>query len=107
MSHVIRRINDANHAQTDTGEWVHRSREMHLPSHRRVYPVLQTSIHFCFREPGSYQSRPGSTIFCTCGAPAGIFNFDAYRKFTEINNGEVVACVSLMQYGVHADGSHE
>ena len=48
-----------------------------------------------------------STIFCTCGSPAGVFEYAAYRRFQDENIGSVVACISLMQYGVHADGSHE
>lgn len=105
MAHEIRRHGDANSAQTVDNEWVHRSREMFLPSHQQVYRCLPTSLHFVFREPKP-NGRPGSTIFCTCGAPAGIFNVEAYGRFAS-NMGEVVACTYLMQYGVHADGSHE
>lgn len=106
MSHVIKHHNDPNHAITITGEWVSRSKEIFIPSHNQVYPCLPTSMHFVYREP-NMEGRRGSTLFCTCGSPAGVFERTAYWRWTEINYGTVVACVELIQQGKHADGSHE
>ncbi len=106
MSHVIRKHGDANSAQTIDGQWISRSKEIYVPSHHRAYPCLPTSLHFCFRDPHP-NGRPGSTMFCTCGSPAGVFDFTAYGRWTGINHGEVIACVEFIQQGRHADGSHE
>lgn len=106
MSHIIKHFNDPNHAQSVTGEWISRSREIYLPSHHRAYPCLPTSMHFVFREP-NMEGRRGSTLFCTCGSPAGVFEWTAYRRWTSINIGTAVACVEFIQQGKHADGSHE
>lgn len=106
MTHQIRRHDDANHAITVDGTWISRSREMYLPSHKRAYPCLPTSLHFVFREP-NMEGRRGSTIYCTCGSTAAVFDRTAYRRWTETNYGEVIACLHLIQNGVHADGAHE
>lgn len=106
MSHIIRRHNDANHAQTLTGQWVSREKEIRLESHHQSYPLLHTSLHFCFKDP-SEEGNHASTIFCTCGSPAAVFTYGAYRRFQSKNEGEVIACIEFIQQGVHADGSHE
>lgn len=106
MAHEIRRFGDANHAQTITGEWISRSKEIYVPSHHAAYACLPTSMHFCFREP-NMEGRRGSTMYCTCGSPAGVFDYTAYRRWTSINYGTAIACVEFVQQGVHADGSHE
>lgn len=106
MSHQIRRHGDANHAQTMDGQWISRSKAIYVPSHEQAYPCLPTSLHFCFRDPHP-SGRPGSTMFCTCGAPAGVFEFSAYSRWTSINIGTAICCVELVQQGKHADGSHE
>jgi hypothetical protein len=106
MAHVIRNHADPNHAQTITGEWVSRSSEIYLPSHHQWYPCLPTSMHFVFREP-NMEGRRGSTLFCTCGSPAGVFEWTSYRRWTSNNIGTAVCCVEFIQQGKHADGSHE
>ena len=104
MPTIIRNHNDPNHAVTLGGHHVERIHEMYLPSHRQVFPVLQTSMHFCFRDPSVPR---GSTLFCTCGSAAIIVGFHAYEKYQSFMGNEVVACHNFIQYGVHADGSHE
>lgn len=84
------------------GETVWREEEIYIPSYRAVFRTLETYDHFVY-----YQGkRFGSTTMCTCGATAGIYNPDVYLvRFQSVNKGQVVACNSLMQDGVHADGS--
>lgn len=101
---VIRHAGDPNHARTLAGKEVQREKEIYLPSHKAILPVLQTSMHFCFRDA----SQPrGSTLFCTCGAPAIVCGYEAYGKYQSFIGNEVIACLSFIQYGVHSDGSHE
>ena len=104
MAEVIKHWNDPNNAVTLGGKNVHREQAIFLPSHKQWFPVLQTSMHFCFRDA----SQPrGSTLFCTCGAAAVIVGYHAYQKYNSYIGNEVVACHHHIQYGVHADGSHE
>jgi hypothetical protein len=103
-NNIIRRHNDANHAITLNGIPVNREKEIFLPSYKQWFPVLQTSMHFCFRDA----SRPrGTTIFCTCGAPAIIVGYEAYKSVNSYIGNEVIVCHHYIQYGSHSDGSHE
>ncbi len=107
MTTVIRNHNDPNHAITLNNEWVNRQDEIYLPSYHKSFPCLQTSMHFVFRDPAEHKRMMSSTLFCTCGSPAAIFDYLAYRKWKSKNEGEMIACIEFIQQGVHADGSHE
>ena len=103
-NNIIRNHNDPNNATTLNGKRVVREQRIFVPTHREWYPVLQTSMHFCFRDASAPR---GSTLFCTCGSAAGIFGYNAYQKYTSWLGREVIACISFIQTGVHSDGSHE
>lgn len=101
---IIRSHNDPKKAVTLAGIEVRREERIFLPSYQGWFPVLQTSMHFCFRDA----SMPrGTTLFCTCGSPAIIVGYDAYKKHSSYLGNEVISCHSFIQYGQHADGSHE
>ena len=105
MPKVIRNINDPQNAITVDGIPVHREGRIYLTSYHQWFPVLNTSMHFCYKDPTVVR---GSTILCTCGAAAGVFGREAYRKLTSVNYGnEVISCTHYIQYRSHADGSHE
>lgn len=105
MVKVIRNVGDPNNARTLDGIPVRREQMIYLPSHHSWLPVLQTSMHFCFRD-GSHAR--GSTLFCTCGAMGIVVGYEAYRKWqSKYIGNEVIACHNFIQFGVHADGSHE
>lgn len=97
---VIRVAGRAKRANVD-GETVERQNEIYLPSHKQWFAQLDTYDHFCYRQTHKF----GPTMMCTCGSDAAVFNFEAYSKFQSTYVGEVIACVSLMQFGHHADGS--
>lgn len=101
---VIRNHNDPNHARTLGGRDVYREKEIYLPSYHSNLPVLQTSMHFCFRDA----SQPrGSTLFCTCGSPAIVVGYEGYKMYQSFIGNEVISCLHFIQYGRHSDGSHE
>lgn len=104
MPQVIKHFNDPNHAITLGGKTVVREKEIYLPSQRVIFPVLQTSMHFCFRDASNPR---GTTLFCTCGAIAVIIGYQNYKHLTSYIGNEVIACHHLITYGNHADGSHE
>jgi len=103
-NNIIKHHNDPKWAYTVFGDRVERKDSIFLPSDNRWYPVLQTSMHFCFRDPTNPR---GTTLFCTCGAPAAVFGFEAYRHWNSYIGNEVIGCTSFLQYKIHADGSHE
>lgn len=100
---VIRNVGDPNRAKTLAGRDVYREKEIYLPSHRATLPVLQTSMHFCFRDA----SQLGTTLFCTCGSFAEVVGYHAYARYNSYIGNEVIVCHNFIQKGVHADGSHE
>lgn len=105
MANVIRNWNSPNEAITLSGHKVHRENAIYLKSHEAAYAVLPTAMHFCYKDPTVIR---GSTLLCTCGAPAGVFGRVAYKGLTSVNYGnEVIACTSYIQNRVHADGAHE
>jgi hypothetical protein len=105
MAHIVRNVGDPKNTVTVDGIPVHREDMIFLSSHNRWYRVLPTSMHFCYKDPTHRES--GSTILCTCGAPASVYGHEGYKRFSSFMGTEVIACNNLIQYGVHADGSHE
>lgn len=101
---VIRNTGDPNHARTLDGIPVERRPEIFLKSYKQWFPVLQTSMHFCFTD---YSKPRGSTLFCTCGSFAEIVGYQAYKDLNSYVGNEVIACHHFIQHRVHADGSHE
>lgn len=107
MPNIIRNWRTPNIAYTLSGDEVRRETAIFLKSHEAAYACLPTAMHFCYKDPAA-STRRGSTILCTCGAAAGVFSRQAYMKWTSINYGnDVIACTHFIQYGKHADGSHE
>jgi len=104
MTSIIKHWNDPNHAITLNGKYVQREKEIYLPSYKAVLPVLQTSMHFCFRDASNPR---GSTLFCTCGSFAEIVGYHVYKDWSSYIGNEVIVCHSFMTNRKHADGSHE
>lgn len=104
MPTIIKHFNDPNNAVTLSGHQVRREKSIWLPSHSSWLPVLQTSMHFCFRDPTVPR---GTTLFCTCGSAAIVVGYEAYHKYSSYIGSEVITCHHFIQYGVHSDGSHE
>jgi len=103
-NNIIRNHNDPRHATTLHGDPVERQEQIFLPSYREWLPVLQTSMHFCFRDPSVPR---GTTLFCTCGSMASIFGYEGYKHVNSFMGIQVISCHHYIQYGVHSDGSHE
>ena len=105
MPKVIRNIGDPKNTITVDGEMVHRENMIYLKSYNQWFPVLNTSMHFCYKDPVIRTGR--SSVMCTCGSFGAVFGYEAYKGMNSFIGNEVVACNNLMQYKAHADGSHE
>jgi hypothetical protein len=100
MAHIVKVVGRAKIAHLD-GLTIERQDRIYVPSHKQWYEQLDTQDHFCFRQEHKF----GPALLCTCGSGAGVFHYDAYNRFQSSYVGDVVACISLMQYCRHADGS--
>ena len=105
MPNVIRNTGDPKNTITVDGVPVHRENMIFLSTYNQWFAVLNTSLHFCYKDPVIRTGK--STLFCTCGSPAAVFGYTAYRRWNSYIGNEVVACIELIQQGKHADGSHE
>lgn len=101
---IVRNLNSPKEATLTDGRRVYRKDYDYLPSHHTTLPYLQTAMHFCFRDGRML----GSTLMCTCGSAGIVVGYEAYRRWqSKYIGAEVIACHNFIQYGVHADGSHE
>jgi len=97
---VIRVYGTAKVAHLD-GERIEREDIIFVDSEKAWFYTIDTDNHFVFRQG----RRRGSTLMCTCGGSAGIFMYDAYMKYSSTNRGRIIACITHMNTGLHADGS--
>ena len=83
------------------GERIEREEQIFVKSEGGWFQTIDTDNHFVYRQT----KRFGSSLMCTCGGSAGIFQYDAYRQFSSVNRGRLVACITHMNTKRHADGS--
>lgn len=85
------------------GKTIERQDYIFVKSDNATYPTVDTYSHFVYKQTW----KLGSSLMCTCGGPAAVFRYDAYRKYYSTNKGGMIACISHMNTGRHADGSTE
>lgn len=100
MPHVVRNIGDLKRARNVDGETVYRQESIFLRTYGYNVPCLNTDNHFIFKS-----KRLGMSTLCTCGSPATLVGYHAYRKYSSYIGNEVLCCHFFFQSGRHADGS--
>lgn len=83
------------------GERIERQEAIFVPSEQGWFQTIDTDSHFVYRQG----KKRGSTLMCTCGGVAAIFSYEAYRKFSSVNRGRIIACITHVNTGKHDDGS--
>lgn len=83
------------------GQRIERLEEIFVPSEPGWFYTIDTDNHFVYRQG----NKGGSSLMCTCGGAAGIFQYDAYMRFSSVNRGRIIACITHMNTSKHADGS--
>lgn len=83
------------------GEKIYRMERIYVKSHNQWYFTQDYDTHFIYKKTTGY----GSSLMCTCGSPAGAFDYSAYKNYAS-NRGQVLCCIFYIQNGHHADGSH-
>lgn len=106
---VIKHVGDLNEATLEDGTKVHRTDRIYFEGHGLVLCASYDN-HFCF----DWKSKKigAWTPVCTCGSPAGIVGYNAYREDASPTTqeqssipGEMIVCLTHAQTGRHADGS--
>lgn len=96
---IIKVMGRAHRANLN-GEMIEREDTIFVPSEKSWFRTIDTYDHFVYRRK---RGTVGSTLLCSCGSAAAIFNYDAYCQFQSENMGRLVCCISHMQFGRHSD----
>ena len=106
--HIIRTRNNLNIAETVNGNRVRREEKIFFSQYNRSVACAPYDNHFVFED----NLQMGWTLFCTCGAPAGIVGFQAYKedasptsKEEDTIAGEMIVCMHHAKFNRHLDGS--
>ena len=97
---IIRIHGRAKVAHLD-GERIDREDVVFVKSEGGWFQTIDTDNHFVYRQTKKF----GSSLMCTCGGAAGLFQYEAYMKYYSTNKGRIVACITHMNTGKHGDGS--
>lgn len=100
---IVRSVGDLKSVIAD-GKTFHRQDKILVPD-IGVVTVAPYDNHFIYRDT----RRLGWTLFCTCGSPAAVFNYDAYKDSAS-RQGAMLLCMMHAGavngvFGKHADGS--
>jgi|SRR5581483_3790553 len=105
---VIKHRGTQNDAETLDGYKITRHERIILKSYISEFPngILCASYdnHFIYLDPMAYKIRGRWSTMCTCGSPAVIVGYDAYKNDAS-NQGTMLICLSHAQIGRHGDGS--
>jgi len=104
---IIRSRNNLNVAETIHGTRVFRTEKIFFPEIHRSVACAPYMEHFIFNDT----SNTGWTLFCTCGSPAVIVGYQAYKRDSSPTSkqedtlaGELLVCYHHASYGKHLDG---
>ena len=108
---IIHHRGDLDNAETADGYKVHREEILYFPEHGYV-KCAPYSNHFLYDDPMAKKKRGRWTPMCSCGSPAGIVGYNAYKsdaspttRKESIVPGEMIICLAHAQTGRHSDGS--
>lgn len=98
---IVRSVGDRNRVVANGKEFT-RQKSIIIPGmENKNIQCAPYDNHFIFRDTRSL----GWTLFCSCGAPAVVVGYNAYRKDASKNQGELLVCYAHAQTNRHADGS--
>lgn len=102
MPYIIKQFGRPVRARGLDGENIEREDRLFMDSENQWYETLDYDNHFIYKT-----SRMGTSFLCTCGSPAAVFGYDAYKKYSSRYKGNfVLGCIAHLNDGAHADGSH-
>lgn len=101
---IVRNVGELNMVEVE-GEKIYRQENIFIgdpndPDAIGLVKCQPTDNHFVYR----YAKRLGWTTFCTCGSPAVVVGYDAYKKLGS-NDGAMLVCMHLLYNKKHQDNS--
>lgn len=96
---IIKQRGDPNTATTLDGYKVHRKEKIFIPELGGSVRCAPYSSHFVYLDPSGKPNR--WFAMCSCGAPAVITGYDAYRQDQSYNEGAMLVCMYHAQHGYH------
>jgi hypothetical protein len=98
---VVRAVGELKKAYLeDEGVTVNRTKNLFIEDIGLINCV-QYDNHFVFRH--IFKSR-GWSLWCTCGGPAAVYGYNAYKRDGS-PEGQMVLCMHHAMYNKHSDGS--
>lgn len=108
---IIKHKGDLNNATTADGKKVHRRKQIFFDG--RMILCAPYDNHFVFDDPMSTKLVGRWSPMCSCGSPAVIVGYNAYRKDASPSTrdestapGEMIVCYIHATTGHHVDGSN-
>jgi hypothetical protein len=106
---IIKHFGTPNDAVTVDGIRVHRQEKVFVLDAARFIMCAPYDNHFIYLDTSKKVGR--WFAMCTCGSPAVIVGYNAYKKDSSptsgvgISPGEMLVCHIHASFGKHADGS--
>lgn len=98
----VKHLGDVKEAMTLDGFKIYSRPKVNVPGYGMI-TCAPYGNHFVYLHP-NFRRRLGWGTFCTCGSPAVIVGYDAYKKDAS-NQGAMLVCYWHATTGKHADGS--
>ena len=98
---TIKQRGDPNKAVTLDGYTVTRKERIYIPEYGNFIACAPYSSHFVYLDPSNIAGR--WFAMCSCGSPAVITGYSAYKQDHSSNEGAMLVCLYHAQYGHHTN----
>lgn len=98
---IIKQRGDPDEATTLDKYKVTRKEKVFLPEFGGWVRCAPYSSHFVYLDPTGKKGRWFAS--CTCGSPAVVVGYDAYRRDQSANEGTMLVCLYHAQHGYHTN----
>ena len=98
---IIKHRGDPDKAITVDGYTVAREEKVFIREFANFVACAPYDSHFVYLDQSGIQGR--WFAMCTCGSPAVIVGYDAYKRDASSNEGAMLVCLHHAQHGYHAN----
>ena len=98
---TIKQYGDPHKAVTLDGYTVVRKEKVFIPDYNNYIACAPYSSHFVYLDQSGIPGR--WFAMCSCGSPAVITGYSAYKQDVSSNEGAMLVCLYHAQHGYHAN----